>query len=68
MNEKEYYSVKEIQEILGICRQTAYKYLDKKEFDWILLDCGYRISKKSFDEWRKKQCCVKTKPVDILKI
>ena len=36
MNEKEYYSVKEIQEILGICRQTAYKYLDKKSFNLYL--------------------------------
>ena len=51
MSEKRCYSVKEIQEILGISRQTAYELLKKKEFHWISLGGKYCISKKSFDEW-----------------
>lgn len=50
--EKRSYTVKEIQEILGISRASVYSLLQKKEFKWIRLDGGiYRISKRSFDEW-----------------
>jgi len=50
--EKRSYTVKEVQEILGISRVSVYNLLKKKEFHWIQLDGGiYRISKKSFDAW-----------------
>ena len=45
MEEKRCYTVKELQEILGISRPTG------NEFRWIQIGTKYRISKKSFDEW-----------------
>lgn len=56
MPEKRCYTVKELQEILGISRPTVYSLLKKNEFRWVQLGGGkYRISKKSFDEWLDKQ-------------
>ena len=49
--EKRCYTVKELQEILGISRPTVYELLKKKEFRWIQIGTKSRISKKSFDEW-----------------
>lgn len=55
MAEKRCYTVKELQEILGISRPTVYNLLKKNEFRWVQLDGGkYRISKKSFDDWLDK--------------
>ena len=51
MEEKRCYTVKELQEILGISRPTVYELLKKHEFRWIQIGNKYRISKKSFDEW-----------------
>ena len=56
MAEKRCYTVKEIQEILGISRPTVYELLKKNEFRWILVGGKYRISKKSFDEWLDDKC------------
>ena len=51
MSEKRCYTVKEVQEILGISRPTVYKLLKRNEFSWTRLDGEkYFISKKSF-EW-----------------
>lgn len=46
MDEKRCYTVKELQEILGISRPTVYNLLKKKEFRWIRPGGKYRISKK----------------------
>ena len=55
MAEKRCYTVKELQEILGVSRPTVYNLLKKNEFRCIQLDVGkYRISKKSFDDWLDK--------------
>ena len=55
MSEKRCYTVKELQEILGVSRPTIYHLLKKNEFRWIQLDGGkYRISKKSLDDWLDK--------------
>ena len=51
MEEKRCYTVKELQEILGISRPTVYELLKRHEFRWIQVGKNYRISKKSFDEW-----------------
>ena len=52
MSEKRCYTVKELQEILGVSRPTISNLLKKNECRWIQLDGGkYRISKKSFDDW-----------------
>ena len=58
MEEKRCYTVKELQEILGISRPTVYELLKKHEFRWIQIGNKYRISKKSFDEWldQKMDC------------
>ena len=52
--EKRCYTVKEIQDILGISRPTVYELLKKNEFRWIQIETKYRISKKSFDGWLDK--------------
>ena len=50
--EKRCYTIKDLQEILGVSRPTVNKLLMKKEFHWVRLDGGkYRISRKSFDAW-----------------
>lgn len=51
MEDKRCYTVKELQEILGISRPTVYELLKRNEFRWIQIGSSYRISKKSFDEW-----------------
>lgn len=51
MTEKRCYTVKELQEILGVSRTAIYELLKRKEFKWVLIGGKYRISKKSFDEW-----------------
>lgn len=53
--EKRCYTVKELQEILGISRPTVYELLKKNEFRWIQIGTKYRICKKSFDEWLDKK-------------
>lgn len=56
MPEKRCYTVKELQEILGVSRPTVYSLLKKNEFRWVQLGGGkYRIPKKSFDEWLDQQ-------------
>ena len=55
MAEKRCYTVKDLQEMLDVSRSTVYKLLRQNEFRWIQFEGGgYRISKKSFDEWLDK--------------
>lgn len=49
--EKRTYTVKELQEILGVSRQCVYELLKKEEFRSVMIGGKYRISKKSFDAW-----------------
>lgn len=51
MSEKRCYTVKDLQEILGVSRPSVYDLLKKNEFRWTLVGGKYRISKKSFDAW-----------------
>lgn len=51
MAEKRCYTVKDLQDILGVSRPSVYDLLKKNEFRWILVGGKYRISKKSFDTW-----------------
>lgn len=48
---KKSYSVEEVQDILGITRQTVYKLIKQGRFQAIMLENGYRIMKSSFDKW-----------------
>lgn len=49
--EKRCYTVKEVQEMLGISRPTVYDLLQQNQFRWFRIGNKYRISKNSFDEW-----------------
>ena len=51
MSEKRCYSINDIQEILGICKTTAYNLIKENQFRTVLIGGKYRISKKSFDAW-----------------
>lgn len=53
--EKRCYTVKELQEILGISRPTVYELLKMEVFSWVKIGTTYRISKTSFDKWFDEQ-------------
>ena len=55
MEEKRCYTVKELQEILGISRPTVYELLKMEVFSWVKIGTTYRISKNSFDKWFDEQ-------------
>lgn len=55
MEEKRCYTVKEVQDILGISRPTVYELLKKNEFRWLQVGRKYRIHRKSFDAWLDKK-------------
>ena len=48
---KRTYTVDEIQDILGICRSSAYSLVKQNLFHCVRIGGRIRISKKSFDEW-----------------
>ena len=54
-SEKICYTVKELQEILGISRPTVYELLKMEVFSWVKIGTTYRISKNSFDKWFDEQ-------------
>ncbi len=51
MPEKRVYSVAEIQDILGIGRNSAYEVIKNGKFRVVRIGNQIRISRKSFDEW-----------------
>ena len=53
--EKRVYTVDEIQDILGIGRNSAYNLVKLDLFHSVRIGGNIRISKKSFDEWLDKQ-------------
>lgn len=55
ISEKRCYTVKELQEILGISRPTVYELLKMEVFSWVKIGTTYRISKTSFDKWFDEQ-------------
>lgn len=48
---KRTYTVEEIQNILGIGRNSAYGLVKSKVFHSVRIGGNIRISKKSFNEW-----------------
>lgn len=47
-----YYSVQEVQKLLGISRPTVYRLLSQRKFQWIRIGAkGYRIDRSDFDRW-----------------
>jgi len=53
--EKRIYTVDEIQDILGIGRNSAYNLVKSGAFHSVRIGGNIRISKKSFDEWLDRQ-------------
>ncbi len=53
--EKRIYTVDEIQDILGIGRNSAYALVKSGVFHSVRIGGNIRISKKSFDEWLDKE-------------
>ena len=53
--EKRIYTVDEIQDILGIGRNSAYNLVKSGVFHSVRIGSSIRISKKSFDDWLDKQ-------------
>lgn len=53
--EKRIYTVDEIQDILGIGRNSAYALVKSGVFHSVRIGGNIRISKKSFDEWLDNQ-------------
>ena len=51
MAEKRCYTVKEIQDMLGVGRVTVYDLLKQGELRYVTVGGKYLVSKKSFDEW-----------------
>ena len=49
------YTVQDLQAILGVGRKSIYQLLQRKEFKWIRIGTGYRIPRKSFDDWLDNQ-------------
>lgn len=53
--EKRIYTVDEIQDILGIGRNSAYALVKSGVFHSVRIGGNIRISKKSFDDWLDKE-------------
>ena len=51
MAEKRCYTVKEIQEMLGVGRVTVYELLKLGDLRYVIVGGKYLVSKKSFDQW-----------------
>ena len=51
MDNKRVYTVEEIENILGISKNTAYALVKSGAFHSVKIGGQYRISKKSFDDW-----------------
>ena len=51
MTEKRNYTVKELQEILGVSRPSVYELLKKNEFRSYVIGGKHIISKRSFEKW-----------------
>ncbi len=57
--EKRTYTVPEIQDILGIGKNSAYSLVKSGAFRTVRIGGSIRVSKKSFDKWldEKSQVC-----------
>ena len=53
--EKRIYTVDEVQDILGIGRNSAYSLVKSGVFHSVRIGGNIRISKKSFDDWLDNQ-------------
>lgn len=54
-NTGRYYSVKDIQEILGVGRATTYRLVRSKGFPSITIGKQILIDKEAFVDWQRNQ-------------
>ena len=52
-SEKRCYTVKELQEILGISRPTVYELLKMEVFSWVKIGTTYRICSSAGMRWTR---------------
>ena len=50
-SEARFYTVKDLQEILGISRTAVYELIGQKQFPCLLIARKYRIPRKPFEAW-----------------
>lgn len=55
ISNKKSYSVKEIQQMLGISRPTVYNLIKQNVFQSVKINSEIRIIKSSFDEWLDRE-------------
>lgn len=51
MNEKIYYTVSDLENMLKVSRPTIYNLLKEEYFHWVKIGNKVFISKDSFDRW-----------------
>lgn len=51
MGEKRCYTVKELQDMLGVSRQAVYDLIKRGEFNSVIIAGRHFVSKRSFDAW-----------------
>ena len=51
MDEKIYYSISDLENLLQISKPTIHKLLNEKLFHWVKIGSKVFISKDSFDQW-----------------
>ena len=52
--EKEYYSIKEVQSILGCGKQKVYNLVKLKSFPATKIGKVYYINKREFESWERR--------------
>ena len=52
--EKIYYTVKEVQQLIGCGRDVAYSLVRSKAFPKTKIGKTYFVDKEEFEKWRKK--------------
>ena len=51
MEEKRCYTVKDLQDMLGISRQAVYSLIKRGEFNTVVIAGKHCVSKRGFDAW-----------------
>jgi excisionase family DNA binding protein len=54
MNDKEFYTAKDLAEKLGLNIMTIYRYIDAKKLKAYKIGKEYRIEKADFEEFLKR--------------
>ena len=58
---KIYYTVSEVQEMLGLRRQTVYMMLETGQIPALKLNKIWRVPIDKFNQWLENETCLQTK-------